>query len=123
MQPKIRRIPSETIRKEMGARIREMRKEVGATIDGVAKDLHISSHYLSSVERGIRGLSQENLVAFSDYFHCTTDFLLTGVEKFPKIEPLGHSQVCKMIDALLHEPAQQKLMEFIRTMVDQQLRD
>jgi len=118
MQPKIRRIPSETMRKEMGARIRKMRKEIGASIDDIAGDLNISSQYLSSVERGIRGLSQENLVAFSDYFHCTTDFLLTGVEKFPQIEPLGHSRACKMIDALLRE-AQQKLIEFIRAVVDQ----
>ena len=116
---KKRNLTNEIIRKEMGLRIRKMRKETGATIDDIAEALDISPGYLSTIERGKRGLSPEGLVVFSDYFHCTADFLLTGEEKFPQVELLGHSQVCKLIDVQLHEPTKQKLAEFLTTILEQ----
>ncbi|MCI5856693.1 MAG: helix-turn-helix domain-containing protein [Agathobacter sp.] len=65
---------------EMGARIAALRKENAITQEKLAEILDISVKHCSEVERGISSLSLEKLIFLSDYFHCSMDYLVRGLD-------------------------------------------
>lgn len=65
---------------EMGARIAALRKENAITQEKLAEILDISVKHCSEVERGVSSLSLEKLIYVSDYFHCSMDYLVHGLD-------------------------------------------
>lgn len=63
---------------EIGLRIKEKRKEMKLTQEMLAEKLGISVKHLSEVERGIAGLSIENLILLSTFFDVSLDYLIKG---------------------------------------------
>ena len=64
--------------KDMGMRLRKLRKARGLTQEQLAEELGLSLKHISSVERGTSSFSLENLILASVYFDCTLDYLILG---------------------------------------------
>ena len=60
--------------------LKEMRKKRNLNQQKVAMDLHISRESLSYYENGKREPSLAMLVALSDYFNVSINYLITGKE-------------------------------------------
>ena len=63
---------------EMGKRLKEKRKSLGLTQEQLAEKLNISIKHYGGVERGIAGLSIENLIELSNILGVSLDYLLKG---------------------------------------------
>ena len=64
----------------MGERIKKKRRELKLTQEKVAELLGISVKHFSETERGISGLSVENLMKLSDLLHMSLDEMIKGVQ-------------------------------------------
>ena len=62
--------------KQLGAKIRELRKQKGLTQEAFARELHVSFQAVSNWERGIAPPELETLLAIASYFHVLIDDLL-----------------------------------------------
>ncbi len=65
-------------KKEMGLKIRIRRKKLLLTQEEVAEQLGISVKHFSEVERGLTGLSIENLIKLSNILGLSLDYILKG---------------------------------------------
>lgn len=65
-------------KKDMGERIRTRRKRLSITQEYVAEKLGISVKHFSEVERGLTGLSVENLIKLSDCLGLSLDYMIKG---------------------------------------------
>jgi len=63
----------------MGKRLKVERKKYHLTQENIAEMLDISVKHYSEVERGITGLSVENIIKISNILNVTTDYLLKGI--------------------------------------------
>ena len=63
---------------EFGSRISGLRKLSGLSQTQLADILNISHKHLNNIECGRKGPSIDLLVIMADYFHVSTDFLLSG---------------------------------------------
>lgn len=61
---------------EIGKKIRELRTSKGITATFVAKNIGVTSSVLSEIERGKSNPTIDKVVALSDFFGVTTDYLL-----------------------------------------------
>ncbi|MBQ3137469.1 MAG: helix-turn-helix transcriptional regulator [Clostridia bacterium] len=68
-------------KKEMGLRIKARRRKMFITQEFVAEHLGVSVKHFSEVERGIAGLSIENLIKLSDLLGLSLDFIIKGEAK------------------------------------------
>jgi len=66
------------INKEIGQRIRKLRISHGISMDELSSKLGITQGFLGLVERGERGASVRRLVAFSEIFNVSLDYLVSG---------------------------------------------
>lgn len=66
-------------KKAMGERMRTQRKLQHLTQEQLAERLDISIKHYSEAERGLIGLSVENLIKLSDILGISLDYLLKGV--------------------------------------------
>ena len=62
----------------LGARIAALRRQLGLSQAELAGALQISSSAVGMYEQGRREPSAQMLVAMAEFFHVTTDYLLTG---------------------------------------------
>ena len=65
-------------KKEMGLRIKIRRKRLMFTQEEIAEQLNVSVKHFSEVERGIAGLSRENLIKLSDILGLSLDYIIKG---------------------------------------------
>lgn len=65
-------------KKDMGLRIKEKRKSLKLTQEAVSEMLDISVKHFSEVERGLTGLSIENLIKLSNIFGVSIDYIVKG---------------------------------------------
>ncbi|MEE1065967.1 MAG: helix-turn-helix transcriptional regulator [Acutalibacteraceae bacterium] len=63
---------------EMGLRIKKQRKLKKFTQEQMAEQLGISVKHFSEVERGLTGLSIENLIKLSNILDVTIDHIVKG---------------------------------------------
>ena len=64
--------------KEIGQRIRMLRKEKRLSQLELANRLNINMDHLSRIENGNKGMSLDLLTEFSKYFSVSTDYILFG---------------------------------------------
>ncbi|MCL1884241.1 MAG: helix-turn-helix domain-containing protein [Defluviitaleaceae bacterium] len=120
MQQRLSKKGKMELRKEMGGRLRDLRKGHGFTVDELSRQLDMTPSFLGLIERGQRGLSAEWLISICTLFQCSADFLLTGKEKAAPKVPTGNSKSAVAIDLLLNEHSKQKLAEFLKSVSAQQ---
>ncbi len=65
-------------KKEMGQRLKKRRKEMNMTQEQLSDRLNISIKHYSEVERGITGLSVENIIKISNVLGISIDYILKG---------------------------------------------
>lgn len=63
---------------DMGLRIKEKRKSLKLTQEEIAEMLDISVKHFSEVERGLTGLSIENLIKLSNILGVSIDYIVKG---------------------------------------------
>lgn len=63
---------------QMGQRIKAKRKSMNLTQENVSEKIGISVKHFSEVERGIAGLSIENLIKLSDLLSTSIDYIVKG---------------------------------------------
>ena len=66
-------------KKEMGKRLKIRRKQQHLTQEQLAEHLNISVKHYSEAERGLVGLSVENLIKVSEILGISLDYLLKGI--------------------------------------------
>jgi transcriptional regulator with XRE-family HTH domain len=88
----------------IGQQIQELREKKGINQSTLAKSLGISSASMSAIEKGKNKPTYETLIAISDIFDVSIDYLLTGR---------------KQTDSISEE--EQKMLDVIRK--DKELRD
>lgn len=64
--------------KDIGQRIRILRKEKGLSQLELSNKLNINMDHLSRIENGNKGMSLDLLTEFSKYFSVSTDYILFG---------------------------------------------
>lgn len=64
--------------KEIGHRIRSLRKENRLSQEELANKLNVNTDHVGRVETGNRGMSIDLLVEISKYFAVSTDYILFG---------------------------------------------
>ena len=64
--------------KEIGQRIRILRKENRLSQLELSNKLNINMDHLSRIENGNKGMSLDLLIEFSKYFSVSTDYILLG---------------------------------------------
>ena len=64
--------------KASGARIRELRIAKNFTQDDLAEHMNVSHGYISFIESGKRGCSVDVLIALSNLFGVSIDYLVLG---------------------------------------------
>ena len=102
-----------TLRKEMGKRVRNLRRTSGITIDVLSDKLGITQSHLGLIERVERGITVERLVVFCEYFKCSADFMLTGKDSGTSTKRQSNSKLANAIDLLLSDDEKQKLYDFV----------
>lgn len=63
---------------DMGLRIKQTRKALKLTQEEMAEQLDISVKHFSEVERGLAGLSIENLIKLSNILGVSIDYIVKG---------------------------------------------
>ncbi|MGN0521925.1 MAG: helix-turn-helix domain-containing protein [Eubacterium sp.] len=65
-------------KQSMGLRIKNKRKNLKLTQEEIAEMLDISVKHFSEVERGLTGLSIENLIKLSNILGVSIDYIVKG---------------------------------------------
>ena len=65
---------------EIGKRIADLRNASGLSQENLAELLDCSVKHISQAERGLTYLSVEKYLFLSQYFDCSLDYLLKGVD-------------------------------------------
>lgn len=85
-------------------RISELRRARGYSQQQIAKKLQVSPSIISGYETGERTPSTENLLALSNLFDCSTDYLLGKTNNSPQstvnIEGLTQEQQIAIINLI-----------------------
>lgn len=71
-------ISNEKLRKEIGSRIRSVRKNANMNQHDFSRSINISTNFLSMIECGTRGFSAEVLYMISTKYGVSTDYLMFG---------------------------------------------
>lgn len=83
---------------EIGQRIKSTRIHHKLTQAQLAEALNISVNFLSEVENGKKGLSQETICKICNYFDISADYILFGKE-----EHLTGQNIIEIADSLSNE--------------------
>ncbi|MGY4111077.1 helix-turn-helix domain-containing protein [Aeribacillus pallidus] len=89
-------------KKELGSRVRRIRKEKGLTLEEMAKATGITNSALSKIERGAVSVSAENLSLISRVLGVSNDFLLYG-EAYLTSVPISETNDKFTSDSCLQE--------------------
>lgn len=85
----------------LGSRLRLLREQRGYSLSRVANEIGISVSNLSKYERNTVKPTSDIIVALSDYFSVSTDWLLKGVDpQTQKVETLFDPDLKRMTDIL-----------------------
>ena len=95
----------------LGGQIRIAREHAGLTQEKLAEQLDISTNHLSAIERGVYGISVDNLRKLCRLLDVSADYLLFGsvpgpveleaAQKLAAVDPKYREVVMKGLAALL----------------------
>ena len=61
-----------------GKRLKALRKQAGKTQEQVAETVGLEPGTISRIERGVKGMSIDSLLMFSEIYGVSTDYILKG---------------------------------------------
>ena len=61
-----------------GKRLKKLRKQAEKTQEQVAEAVGLESGTISRIERGVKGMSIDSLLMFSEIYGVSTDYILKG---------------------------------------------
>ena len=94
--------------KDLGARVRTIRRQQSLTQEELAEKVGISASFLGHIERGTRVASLETLVSLCNVMNTTPEYLLSAsLHNFDRSMPEG-----------LSDNERAKLSEFLRLAQD-----
>lgn len=100
--------------KAIGKRIQELRKKKGLTQEALSETIGISTHYLSSLERGLHNIKLETLVKMLNCLDCSADEVFCDVVS--KASAVKSNELYERIKALpIGE--QRKIFDVVDTMI------
>lgn len=70
--------------KEVGERLRMLRKHYGYSREKIAESIGRSVKYYADIERGTCGMSLETLIALADFYRVSLDYLVEGTDHAEK---------------------------------------
>lgn len=70
-----------TIKKQLGMRIRYLRKQQGKSIEDLALECGVNRNYLGDVERGTRNPTLEIISQICDGLNVSLEELFKGIQK------------------------------------------
>lgn len=82
MQRKLRNI-------EIGARIQTARLRAGLTQEQLAEKIDRTTQFISTIERGVAGVSLDTLIKLRQVLPVSIDWLLTGGDSNSIVERIG----------------------------------
>lgn len=95
----------------VGAQIQTAREQAGLTQEKLSEQIGVSTNHLSAIERGVYGISLDNLRKICRFLNVSADYLLFGntpgseerelAEKLASVDPKYKEQVMKGITVLL----------------------
>ena len=101
-------------RKEFGQRVSRMRKYLNLTQQQLADKMNVTAKHISHVECGKANTSVGSLVALSEVFHCSLDYLIrgTGSDEIAVLQKIP----CEVLEVLItgSEKEQALLDEFLK---------
>ena len=65
----------------LGARIAALRRQAGISQAVLAQFLHVSASTIGMYEQGRREPAADCIVRIAQFFHVSTDYLLTGIPR------------------------------------------
>ncbi|MBE6651484.1 MAG: helix-turn-helix transcriptional regulator [Ruminococcaceae bacterium] len=101
--------------KTIGKRIQKLRKEKGYTQAELAEIIDISTHHMSSFERGVYNIKLSKLVQIMNILDCTADDIFCDVIK------TGHRHKEGVLSeeiAKLPQKEQEKIFAVVETMIE-----
>lgn len=96
--------------KDLGNRIRKIRKEKYLTQFALAEEIGVSPNFLGDVERGVKSPSLETIVCIANVLDVSLDFLL--------FESLKHTSVAEASDIYLTDKQLSILKGVVKTIKD-----
>lgn len=97
-------------KKEIGQRIKELRKEKKLTQEKIAEMLDISQKHYSETERGLTGLSVSHYIRLSELFSVSLDYLLRGIVSENSPESAKRNKQLNEIYYSVSEDTQKQLL-------------
>lgn len=102
---------SKQINKIIGENIRYIREYSGHTQEALSEIISISSHHLSSIERGSSGASLRVIKEIAELYSISTDFLFFGnlpdkpadplIERLKSVKPELRPPINEVLTAML----------------------
>ena len=80
---------SDSLNKQIGARVRAKREYLGMTREGLCSYVNISPQFLSEIERGVKGVSAETLYKLCEGLGVSADYVLMGKENFADVSEIA----------------------------------
>lgn len=96
--------------KDLGNRIRKIRKEKYLTQFALAEEIGVSPNFLGDVERGVKSPSLETIVCLANVLDVSLDYLL--------FESLKHTSVAEASDIYLTDKQLNILKGVVKTIKD-----
>ena len=89
---------------ELGIRLQAVRERQGLTQERLSELMEITPHYLSSIERGVSGLSLDKLRKACSVLEVSSDYLLFGTEgtEIPSFAALSAEQR-EIVERILYD--------------------
>ena len=104
----------EKYKQEIGARLKQARREKDLTQEKFSEMLGISQKHYSEVERGLAGLSVKHLIQISDILSISLDYLLKGTEFTPLPSQIQTNVQLEEIFYSSSEHTQQQRLQLVK---------
>lgn len=104
----------EKYKQEIGARLKQARREKDLTQEKFSEMLGISQKHYSEVERGLAGLSVKHLIQISDILSISLDYLLKGKEFTPLPKQLQTNTQLNEIFYSSSQHTQQQMLQLVK---------
>jgi len=95
-------------KKELGSRLRALRQSHGISQSQVARLLGVDQSHISNVERGVRGLTIQQVVKLSRALAVPTDEILNNGRRPPAVRSLRSGRMLRRLQRIEELPVAQQ---------------
>jgi len=112
----VRKAAKSNLDKDVGVRVRNLRKTLGLSVDRLAEILDITPSHVRLIEYGQRGVTLSLCQKMCDTFNLTADFVIYGEARQEKKNAVksDHSEIAKLAANSLNEKERKCFVDLIR---------